>query len=136
MANDDDEKFPPKKDEAAPSMMSDAIRKLVSTGISAAFMTEEAVRSRVSELKLPKETLNLLLTGASKSKDELMNRVSNEVIRIINKIDVVKEASRFMEEHKFKITAEVEVLKKDGSETKSASSVSVTQKPPSRTNQD
>ncbi|RYZ66585.1 MAG: hypothetical protein EOP05_18905 [Proteobacteria bacterium] len=94
--------------------MSDAIRKIVTTGVSAAFMTEEAIRSRVSELKLPKETLNLLLQGASKSKDQLMNRVTDEVVTIINKIDFVKEASRFVEEHKFKISAEVEVIKKDG----------------------
>ncbi len=125
MVNDDEESYSPKKEDGASSLMSDALRKLVTTGISAAFMTEEAIRTRVTDLKLPKETLNILLAGASKSKEEIMNRVSNEVIRIINKIDFVKEASRFVEEHKFKITAEVEVLKKDGTESKGASSVSL-----------
>ena len=133
MANDDDESYSAKKDDGASSMMSDAIKKLVSTGISAAFMTEEAIRTRVSDMKLPKETLHLLLAGASKSKEELMGRVSNEVIRIINKIDFVKEASRFVEEHKFKITAEVEVMKKDGAGSNSSVTVSTTPKsrPPS-----
>lgn len=110
MANDEDQDG---KDGSGLSM-SDAIRKIVTTGVSAAFMTEEAIRSRVSELKLPKETLNLLLQGASKSKDQLMNRVTDEVVTIINKIDFVKEASRFVEEHKFRVTAEIEVIKKDG----------------------
>lgn len=128
MANDDDESYPGKKDDGASSMMSDAIKKLVSTGISAAFMTEEAIRTRVSDMKLPKETLHLLLAGASKSKEELMGRVSNEVIRIINKIDFVKEASRFVEDHKFKITAEVEVMKKDGASSNSSVTVSTTPK--------
>jgi hypothetical protein len=105
--------------------LGDTLKKVLTTGITAAFMTEEAIRSRVSELKLPKETLNLLLSGASKGRDELMNRVSNEVIRIINKIDFVKEASRFVEEHKFKITAEVEVTKKEGASS-GGSSISVT----------
>jgi hypothetical protein len=123
MANDDDENFPP-KGGGSDGLVGDALKKILTTGITAAFMTEEAIRSRVSELKLPKETLNVLLSGASKGRDELMNRVSNEVIRIINKIDFVKEASRFVEEHKFKITAEVEVTKKDG--TAAGSSVSVT----------
>jgi hypothetical protein len=90
----------------------ETIKKLVTAGVSAAFMTEESVRSFVSELKLPKETLNLLLQGANKSKEELMNRVSREVIGMISKIDLVKEASRFVEEHKFKISAEVEVVRK------------------------
>lgn len=113
MANDrdDDESFPNKGDRDA--FVGKTLSKLVTAGLSAAFMTEEHVRAFVSDLKLPKETLNLLVQGAAKSKDEITNRVSKEVISIISKIDWVKEASRFVEEHKFKITAEVEVLKKD-----------------------
>lgn len=101
--------------------VTDTIKKLVTAGISAAFMTEESVRSFVSELKLPKETLNLLLQGASKSKEELMNRVSREVISIISKIDFVKEASRFVEEHKFRVTAEIDVIRKEPNSSNSGS---------------
>ncbi|MBL7689595.1 MAG: hypothetical protein JNJ49_16280 [Bdellovibrionaceae bacterium] len=97
------------------SKMGEALKKLLATGISAAFMTEESIRRMVSDMQLPKETLALLLQGANRSKDELMNRVSKEVIAIISKIDFVKEASRFAEEHKFRIVAEVEVIKKDAS---------------------
>jgi hypothetical protein len=78
-------------------------------------MTEESIRRIVTDMHLPKETINLLLQGASRSKEELMNRVSREVITIISKIDFVKEASRFVEEHKFRVTAEIEVLPKTGS---------------------
>lgn len=127
MANDDEEST--SSGSGKDGLLGDALKKVLSTGITAAFMTEEAIRSRVSDLKLPKETLNLLLTGASKGRDELMNRVSNEIIRVINKIDFVKEASRFVEEHKFKITAEVEVTKKDGAPGGSSISVSKTSKP-------
>ncbi len=100
--------------------MGEAFKKLLATGISAAFMTEESLRRMVSEMQdmqLPKEwskeTLALLLQGANRSKEDLMNRVSKEVIAMISKIDFVKEASRFVEEHKFRVVAEVEVLKKD-----------------------
>lgn len=108
-------------DESSRLSATDALKKLLTAGVSAAFMTEESIRAFVSELKLPKETLNMLLHGASKSKEELMNRVSREVIGIISKIDFVKEASRFVEEHKFKITAEIEVLRKDGTSTSTKS---------------
>ena len=94
--------------------VTDTIKKLVTAGVSAAFMTEENIRGFVSELKLPKETLNLLVQGAAKSKDDLMNRVSREIMGIISKIDFVKEASRFAEEHKFRVSAEIEVIRKDG----------------------
>lgn len=90
----------------------DTLKKILATGVSAAFMTEESIRKIVNDLHLPKETLNLLLQGAARSKEELMNRVSREVISIISKIDFVKEASRFVEEHKFRIVAEVEVIPK------------------------
>lgn len=93
--------------------LTDTIKKLVTAGVSAAFMTEESIRGFVSELKLPKETLNLLLQGAAKSKEDLMNRVSREIIGIISKIDFVKEASRFAEDHKFRVSAEIEVIRKD-----------------------
>ncbi len=94
--------------------MGDTLKKIFATGVSAAFMTEESIRKLVGDLHLPKESLNLLLQGAARSKEELMNRVSREVISIISKIDFVKEASRFVEEHKFRIVAEVEVLPKTG----------------------
>jgi len=55
------------------------------------------------------------LHGAAKSKEELMNRVGREIIGIISKIDFVKEASRFVEEHKFRVTAEIDVVRKDHS---------------------
>lgn len=96
------------------SKMGDTIKKLLATGVSAAFMTEESIRRIVTDMHLPKETINLLLQGATRSKEELMNRVSREVIAIISKIDFVKEASRFVEEHKFRVTAEIEVLPKLG----------------------
>ncbi len=113
MANDPKDDVEQEEAGTGGPKVSETIRKLVTAGVSAAFMTEESIRGFVSELKLPKETLNLLLQGASKSKDELMNRVSREVIGIISKIDFVKEASRFVEEHKFKISAEIEVMRKD-----------------------
>lgn len=108
----DDSNTPP-AGERGGLAISDTIKKILTTGLSAAFMTEESIRGFVSELKLPKETLHLLLQGATKSKEELMNRVGNEIVKVISKIDFVKEASRFVEEHKFRISAEVEVLKRD-----------------------
>ncbi len=99
----------------------DTLKKLFTVGMGAAFMTEESIRTYLAELKLPKEALNFLLQGAKKSKEELMNRVGNEVVSIIRKIDFVEEASRFVEGHKFRISAEVEVIKKPNGEGKDTS---------------
>ena len=93
--------------------VAEIVRRLMVTGLGAAFLTEEAVCSQLSELKLPKDVLNMVLQGANKSKEELVNRIGNETMRLISKIDIVKEVARFAETHKFKINAEIEILKKD-----------------------
>ncbi len=112
MASDDSQK----KEDGSPDLkgfVGETIKKVFTAGVSAAFMTEESLRSYVSELKLPKEALNLLIQGANKSKDEITQRVTKEILGIIQKIDFVKEASKFAETHKFKITAEIDIVKKD-----------------------
>jgi hypothetical protein len=100
------------EEEAKGGLLTEGLKKLFTVGVSAAFLTEESLRNYIQDLKLPKEVLNVLLQSAAKSKDQLMSRVGNEVISIIQKIDFVKEASRFVETHKFKVSAEIEVVKK------------------------
>lgn len=118
MASDDSSKKDEKENPSAADLkgfLGDTVKKVFTAGVSAAFMTEESLRAYVSELKLPKEALNLLIQGANKSKDEITQRVTKEILGIIQKIDFVKEASRFAETHKFKITAEIDIIKKDPS---------------------
>ena len=108
---DDVEEKVEEKSDDLPPRWSEMIKKVVSAGLGAAFMTEESIRTYLGEV--PKEVLQTILQNANKSKEDLLNKVGNETIRLIQKIDFVKEASRFVEEHKFKITAEVDVVKKD-----------------------
>jgi hypothetical protein len=113
MASDSDNSSGGGEDFGKSGGLADAIKKVFAVGVSAAFMTEESIRAALGEVKLPKEILKNLLDGAMKSKQELLNRVSGETIKMINKIDFVKEASRFVETHKFRVTAEIEVEKKE-----------------------
>lgn len=108
MADDASE---PKKEKEG--LLGETLKKVFTAGVSAAFMTEESVRAYLAELKLPKEVLSLLLQQANKSKEEITHRVSKEIVGIIHKIDFVKEFSKFAESHKFKISAEIEIEKKD-----------------------
>ncbi len=94
------------------SLIGETLKKVFATGVSAAFMTEENIRSYLSELKLPKEVLNLIVQSANKSKDEVTQRVSKEITQIMQRIDWVKEISRFAESHKFRISAEIDIIKK------------------------
>lgn len=98
--------------EEGRSLLSDTLKKVFTAGLSTAFMTEESIRNYLGEMKLPKEVLQMLIQSAAKSKDEITQRMTKEIVSMIQKIDFVKEASKFAETHKFKITAEVEILKK------------------------
>lgn len=120
MANDkgkdhDDEEsdFSLDEDELKKSGLSitDIAKKLVAVGVGAAFLTEESIRSALGEVKLPKEILNIVLQNATKTKDLVADQVTKEIVKLISKIDFVKEASRFVEEHKFNI--EIDITKKD-----------------------
>ncbi|WP_413574539.1 hypothetical protein ACLVWU_09955 [Bdellovibrio sp. HCB290] len=113
MASDSGSKKDEKESPDLKGLLGDTVKKVFTAGVSAAFMSEEGLRSYLSELKLPKEALNLLIQGANKSKDEITQRVTKEVVGIIQKIDFVKEFSKFAETHKFKITAEIDIIKKD-----------------------
>lgn len=113
MADDSKKQNDEKDDAKSSTLIGEAVKKLFTAGVTAAFMTEESVRGYLADVKLPKEILNVIISGAAKSKDELTNRVSKEIIAMVQKIDFVKEASRFAESHKFKITAEIEITKKD-----------------------
>lgn len=102
-----------KNDEEKSTLLGETVKRLFTVGVTAAFMTEESIKAYLAELKLPKEIMNIVVQGAQKSKDQIANRVEKEIIGIVQKIDFVKEASKFVENHKFKISAEVEVIKKE-----------------------
>lgn len=114
MANDSDSKDGKVSDDVK-GLLGDTLKKVFTAGVSAAFMTEESVRTYLAELKLPKEILNVLLQNAAKSKDEITNRISKEAIAMLHKVDIVNEVSKFAENHKFIIKAEIDIVKKHSS---------------------
>ena len=113
MASDESNRKDEKESGDLKGLLGDTVKKVFTAGVSAAFMTEESLRTYLSELKLPKEALNMLISSAAKSKDEITQRVTKEAVGIIQRIDFVKEFSKFAETHKFKITAEIDIIKKD-----------------------
>ncbi len=78
--------------------ISEALKKIISSG---------------SPSEISKEILGTVLGQALKAKDDVTLKVSNEMIALIRKIDFVNEFSKFAVNHKFKISAEVEITKKD-----------------------
>lgn len=84
--------------------LGDALKKIITAG---------------SPTEISKELIGTVLGQAMKAKDDITLKVSNEMISLVRKIDFVKEFSKFAENHKFKVTAEIEILRKDDDSKKS-----------------
>lgn len=87
--NDNDKKDP---------SITDTIKKIITSG---------------SPTEISRELLGTVVGQVLKTKDDITLRATNEMITLIRKIDFVKEFSKFAENHKFKVSAEIEILKKD-----------------------
>jgi hypothetical protein len=94
------------------SQISEAMKKIVLTGVGTVFMTEETVRSYLSEFRLPKEMWVGFLENAAKTKTEFLNSFAKEAAQILGKVDFAGEARKFFEGHKMRVTIEVDFQKK------------------------
>ncbi len=100
--------------------LSDLFKKVVNTGVTAAFMTEEAVRSTLKDLPLNKETVNGLLKNAKSTKEEFLKSIKAELKTYLNNIDVSKEVDRVLEKYDFDVKISAH-KKKDSGNTSSES---------------
>jgi hypothetical protein len=99
--------------DTSKAKVSDSVKKILSTGMSAVMMSEEVVRQYLQDVKVPKDVAGTLFKSISKSREELVTRAGNELSKLIGKIDVVDELTKFLRENKIKLSAEVEFTKKD-----------------------
>src|SRR5690606_10525112 len=93
--------------------LSDGVRKLIGQGLSAVMVSEDLIKQYLRDVNLPKDAAAKFIGGLSKSREEIVSRAGQEIGKLIEKIDVVEELTKFLRENKIKISAEVEFKKKD-----------------------
>ncbi|MCT4641053.1 MAG: hypothetical protein N4A33_02075 [Bacteriovoracaceae bacterium] len=93
--------------------LTDVFKKVIGTGVSAAFMTEDAIKGIINELPLPKELAQGLLSNAKNSKNEFINGVKNELKGYLDKIDLSKEIDRVLEKYDVEVNAKLSFKKKE-----------------------
>ncbi|HLD99043.1 MAG TPA: hypothetical protein VJB59_02225 [Bdellovibrionota bacterium] len=70
------------------SKASEMMKKVLTVGVGAIFLTEESLRALVTDFKLPKELLGGILESAAKTKNEFLHNLSQDVLsRIMDKVD-------------------------------------------------
>ncbi len=92
--------------------LGDLIKKVLTTGVTAAFMTEEGVRAVLKDLPLPKDMVGSLVENAKSTKTEFVASVKNELRTYLNKIDITKEIDKLAEKYDFEVKATISLKKK------------------------
>ncbi len=105
-----------KPEEKSGAWWADVVKEVTTMGLGTIFMTEEAVRNYLKEKKLPKDVVAGILDSVGKKKDDLYEGMSREFGKVLAKVDISKEVSKFLETHKVHFEARVTFEPKDGSD--------------------
>ena len=94
----------------------DFVKKILTVGVGAVFLTEESVRTLLSDSKLPKELLTGVLESASKTRKEFFKSLSQDLMKSlqdhISPEDLVQE---ILSKNKIKLNIEMEFEPKTSS---------------------
>ncbi len=86
----------------------DLVKKVLTVGVGAIFLTEESLRNMVSEFKLPKELLTGLLESANKTKGDFLNKLSADVMdRLKNQVDAKALVQEILEKNEIDVHVKV-----------------------------
>lgn len=100
------------------SKAGELMKKVLTVGIGAIFLTEESVRKMVSEFKLPKELITGLLETANKTRKEFLHDFSNDIITRINEtVDLKKALQEFLEKNEIDLKIKMTIQPKGTQKT-------------------
>lgn len=85
--------------------LNELIRKTISVGIGAAFMTEEAVKKVLSDTPLPKEIMQGLVQQAKSSKEKLNEIVTEEIKNQLSKVNPSKVVEELLKNNNIEVNA-------------------------------
>ena len=98
--------------EKKESPIGDIIKKVVSVGVGAAFMTEESVKKILEDLPLPKDIITGLVQNAKGAKEDFTNGIREELKNYLSKVDASKMASDILDKYDVEVEAKFKFVKK------------------------
>lgn len=87
----------------------DTIKKILTTGVGAALMTESGLRQVFADMQPTKQARDYLIRQLLKSKDEILKLVLSEIKKFLQKVDIHEEVRKAMEGMTLEINATVTV---------------------------
>ena len=92
--------------------ISELIKKVVTTGMGAAFMTEDAIKNIISDGTISKETIGNLYQNAKQLKDEVLKQVMQEVKQKLAPINIEEEIDRILQNYDLEVKANIKFNKR------------------------
>lgn len=89
----------------------DSLKKLFVTGLGAALMTEEGILKILSDIKLPGDAKNFILSQAQKRKEDVTRIIAGEVKLFLKKVNIHEELRKTLTGLKIDIVATIHVDK-------------------------
>jgi hypothetical protein len=87
--------------------LGDLMRKAISAGIGAVFMTEESVRSYVRDSKLPRDVARFLIDSTQTAKEQFFEYLAREISGLVRKSDLPKALEAFLQANTIEINAKI-----------------------------
>ena len=101
-----------KKEKEKESLVTDVLKKAISLGVGAAFMTEDAIKSVVNEIHLPKDILNGLIQNAKATKEDLINSIREEMKARLAAVDPAHLVEQMLENYDVEVKATLKFKRK------------------------
>ena len=102
-------------DKDKDNKIGDVIKKVVSIGVGAAFMTEDAVKNILNDLPLPKDIVNGLLQNAKSAKEEFATSIREELKIYLDKVDPKTLIDEVVENYDIEFNTKISFKKKANS---------------------
>ena len=92
-------------------------KKLMTVGVGTFFLTEEALRTLVTEFKFPKEIMGTVLDSAKSARKEFMQNVVSEMMgKISGKMDPAAVIAEFLKKNDVTFEVKIKVKEKTGTD--------------------
>ena len=99
----------------------DSLKKLISVGVGAAFLTEDAIKNVLGDIPLSKDIISGLLQQAKKSKEEFLKSMREELSKQLKTVDPKALMQEVLDDYEIHVDAKINFSKKEGSSGSSKS---------------
>jgi hypothetical protein len=99
------------------------MKKVLTVGVGALFLTEEGLRGLVTDFKLPKELLSAILESANKMRGDFLKNLSSDLMsQLMAHVDVSKLVKEILAQNEIELKVHINLTPKKTDEAGDAAS--------------